>query len=254
MFKCKIELEGSLKKLSLEDGLHLKEFGELISKLAKCIENDNIKFTVTGIEGNSYDAIVETDTIEGVEKFYEVHEKIKDEEYEELPDEYQEYANCLQRICFRNNIILKASSNALERTPVEIRYLKNANTDFDYSVITSITGKVVSLVGKNENNPYVTVETHRAEPLKIFVKGEQERTLSKFYKDYFIRFRIKTKRDSQGEFKSAVLIDFTVPKYTNLKTALEDVKQEFGDVFANIKDSAKLIRELRNDKEETPRL
>jgi hypothetical protein len=244
MFKCRLEIDGRYTKLSLEKGIYLKELTELLGKLAKCLETDDIKFILTGIEGNSYDPIIETPTIEGVDKFYDIHNTIQQQDYEDLPEEYQGYADALTKILFENGIYIKATSDVNDRK-IEIDTIKNTVTHHSYTVVTTLTGKIVALVGKNEKNPYITVEDFRGKTFKVFIKSEQERELSKFYKDFNIRFRVRIKNDASDEFISATLFDFTVPKYKTFDEAVNAVKAAYGDIFSNIADSAKAIREIR---------
>lgn len=247
MFRCKLKIDGHERKLSLENGLSFGELGELLSKLSKCIETDGIKFTLIGIENSSYTPYADTEEIEGVEKFNEVHRHILNKDYEQLNENEQSYADYLNTTLFERGIYIQTSNDKNDEK-VEVNSIKKKKiSKKNYSLITTITGKIVSIVGKSEDNPYITAQTSQLADYKIYIKPEDERKLFKFYKEFNIRFRIKLKKDlSSDKFIECNLIDYTIPKHKNFKDALEKTQLEYGDIFANIQDSAKAIRDLRN--------
>lgn len=244
MFKCRLKIEGRYKKLSLKDGLKLGEVGDLFSKLAKCLESKGAKFTLIGVDDTSYTPVIETERAEDIVIYKELHNDIQKKPYSELTNDEQEYASCLNSVLFANNLYIKAT-NDKDTEEIEISSITKSGAR-NYNSITTITGTIVSIVGKNEKNPYITVVTSLGKDYKIFIKGEQEKELSHFYKEAVLRLRIKQKIDSwTNKELDAVLFDFEVPKARNFLESVKQTKQEFGDIFIHIKDSAKLIRDLR---------
>lgn len=246
MFKCRLKIESRYKKLSLEDGLSLKEVGEIFSKLAKCLEDkDNIKFTLVGVDNTSYTPVIETDELKGVEIFKKIHLDISKKSFDELTNEEQDYASSLNTLLFEKGIYLKAI-NDNDKEEIEISSISKPGIR-NYSSITTITGTIVSIVGKNEKNPYITVTTSFGKDYKIFIKKEQEKELSHFYKEAVLRLRIKQKIDSwTNKELDSILFDFEKPDSRNFFDSVIKTKEEYGDIFLHIKDSATLIRELRN--------
>ena len=246
MFKCKLKIDGRLKKLSKKNGLHLKEIGEIFSKLAKCLENDNIKFTLTDIQDSSYTPVIETESEEGVEKFKAIHQRILTQPVEDLDFDEQEYAKTINKLLFERGIYIQAENDKDDKV-IEVQSIRKGTGRY-FSSITTITGKIVSIVGKNEKNPYITLETSQKKDYKVFISSEQENKLSTFYKNGIVRLRVKIKVDSwEHKEINASLFDFEIPEKRSFLDAIKETQKEFGDVFKHISDSAKLLRELRNE-------
>lgn len=244
MFKCRLKIEGRYRKLSLKDGLKLGEVGELFSRLAKCLESKGAKFTLIGVDDTSYTPVIETENVDDITIYKELHSDIQKKSFDELTSDEQEYASYLNTILFEKDIYIKAT-NDKDTEEIEINSITKPSFR-NYNSITTITGKIVSIVGKNEDKPYITVITSLGKDYKISLNTDQEKELSHYYKDAVLRFRIKQKIDSwTNKELYAVLFDF---EKTEPRTFLESIlktKEEFGDVFIHIKDSASLIRDLR---------
>ncbi len=242
MFRCKLKIDGQHKKLSLKDGLSIKELGEILSKLAKCLEKDGVKFILVDVEESSYTPCIETVDQEGEQRFNELHSLIRQGSYDDLSNEQREYADTLKRVLFDKGITLSAIDSKNEEIPIKSITKKS----FKFTSITTVTGRIVSLSGANEKAPNFTLKTAR-ETYKINISVEQEKSLKKFYKEGKIRARIKLPIKSTNENSFARLIDYEILGNARFIDSIKATTEKFGDIFKNIQDSAKLLKELRSN-------
>jgi hypothetical protein len=249
MFKCRLEIDSKIEKLSAENGLTIQELGGLLLKLGKCIENKGHKFILTGLDFHSYDPVFVTDTLEAADEFLDIHETVITTDYEDLPFEYREYADELDYILKERGVYINATHEKSERK-IEITEINKAKVGKSYHTISNITAKIVSINGKNESEPYIVIEDYRGKLVRVNIKAIQESELSQFYKKYFIRFRIRIKRNPSSKLQVGSLLAFNVPAFKTLAESIEAAKAKYGDIFSNIIDSAKAIKELREDKYE----
>lgn len=239
-------MEGRFTKLSIENGISISDLGTILVKLGKCLEYNDVKFTLVGVENTSYTPLVDTEDEAGVEAFKSIHSEIGNNDFNDLPKEYQEYADALNDILFENGIYLEAT-NTKDNIVIPLSSIAHQATIHTYFSITSIYGTIVSLIGKNEKSPYITIKTTHGIDFKIFVKSDQEKKLKQFYKEDTIRFRVRQKISTKDNKPiEGTLLDYLVPERISFSDALQKAKSEFGDVFSHIDDSAELIRQLRN--------
>jgi hypothetical protein len=244
MFECRLKIDGLHRKLSLEDGLNIKDLSEILTNLSKCLSEKSAKFILTKIVESSYMPVIETYDTESIDIFNEIHENISSGNFKELPSSYQEYAKSLNNILFKNGLYIEVSNSNNEvntkLTAVEI------DKEITYSSITTLTGRIVSLIGKNEKDPHIAFKTLRGVDYNILVSPEQEKSLKNFYKESQLRLRVKIKIDATTSAVSKTnLIDFEALGDIDFLDAIDIVKNDFGDIFININDSAQLLRNLR---------
>lgn len=245
MFTCKLQIEGLYRKLSLEDGLNLKDLTELLSKLSRCLGKSASKFTLTTIENTSYSPVIETDDSEVVDGFNEIHKLISNTEIERLPKEHQDYAIALNKILFKNNLYI-TTHNSKDESSVKLTSLTKLDSKQYYYIITTIHGKLISLYGKNEKSPYIALKTRTGIDYTIHVTPNQEKEVSSFYKGLSLHLRVRLKKDvKNGNILHADLIDYTIPENISFFQIIENVKREYGDIFKNVSDSAKHLQEIR---------
>ncbi len=246
MYKCKLQIEGLYRKLSLEDGINLKDLAELLTKLSKCLGKNSNKFILTDIENTSYSPIIDTDDLEVVEDFNKVHQIISETELERLPKDFQDYAKSLNKILFANNLYITTHNSINERS-IKLTALTKLDAKQFYFSITTLNGKIVSLYGRNEDKPAIAVKLASTEDVIINVTADQEKEISNFYKGLNLRLRVRLKKDiKNGNIIGAALIDYTIPNELSFLESIERVKLEYGDIFKNVLDSAKHLNEIRN--------
>lgn len=247
MYKCKLQIEATDRKLSNEDGINLKDLSELLSKLIKCLGNKASLFTLVDIENSSYTPTFETDVEAAVDEFNLIHESVNDINPQQLPKDQREYASALKRILFERGLYITASNSKDERSVRLIELSKHKKKGY-YVSITSITGKLKAMYGIVEYNPHVFVITPNGYEHRIYVTPKQELELSHYYKNINLKFRIRNKIDLlSGDTIQSNLIDFEPLSDNNLYSTIQNVKSEYGDIFKNIEDSAALLQDLRNN-------
>ena len=247
MYKCKLQIEAKDRKLSNEDGINLKDLNDLLSKLVKCLGNKATLITLVDIENSSYTPTLETSGEDVVDRFNEIHEAVSDTDFKHLPKDEKDYASALNRVLFERGLYITASNTRDEKS-IKLKGIGKKNTKNYYFNINTITGQIQALYGKVELNPHVFVRTGNGFEYSIYVTPEQELKLSPFYKNTNIRFRIRSRIDvNTGDNLQANLIDFTPLSDKSFYSTIQDVKNEYGDIFKNIEDSAKLLQNLRND-------
>lgn len=244
MTKCRLEIDGRYEKLSSTNGLTIEELGEILHTLGRSLGKSH-KYTLTGIEFNSYDPVIETDE-EGATLLLDANELIATKDYDDLPVELQHYADALEKILKERGVSLNVTSENSDRK-IKITEIKRANFKPTYHTITTITAKIVSINGKNEAQPYLTIEDYRGKTIRLNIKSNQESELSQFYKKFYIKFRVRVNRNLQTEQQNATLLGFTIPEHNTLFDSINSAKEKYGDIFLNIIDSAKAIRELRDN-------
>ncbi len=242
MFKCKLEIDNRYSKLSLEKGVYLTALAEILSKLAKCIETETIKYTLYTIEGNSYDPILITETEEGATRFNDTHRDITEKEPDQWTASEREYAIALNVLLKETGIYIKASTD-LGGEAIEINDVKLKRKLNKYSSITTLTAKIVGIDGKNEKKPYLILEDFRSKKIRAFINPEHEEKLASYYKRQAIKFRLRLSTEVVGTIDYGRVIDFIIPEPVNLKEKIKQIRESFPDIFSNIADSANLLRQ-----------
>jgi hypothetical protein len=246
MYTYKLKIEGNQRKLSNEDGLNLKDLTNLLSKLIKCLGSNAYLFTLSDIENSSYTPTLKTPVEEGIDLLDEIHEAVAKNEIENLSTDYKNYALELNKVLFERGLHITLINSRDEKI-IKLSGLTKDSTKGYYYNLTSVTGKVISLYGKVELNPHILVRTGNGFEYSIYVNQDQEIKLGGFYKNTTIRFRIRSKIDGvTGKAIQSNLIDFTPLNSSNFYSAIQNIKSEYGDIFKNIEDSAKLLQNLRN--------
>ncbi|MGZ3767544.1 MAG: hypothetical protein ACXVA2_22970 [Mucilaginibacter sp.] len=230
----------------MADGLNLKDLASVLEKLSKCLGKDANKFTLTEIENTSYSPVLETDDTEVVSNFNEIHKAISNTELERLPKDYQDYANTLNKILFVNGLYL-TTHNSIDESSTKLTSLTKLESNQFYYSITTLSGKLISLYGKNEAKPSIAIRISNGEEFTIHVTPSQEKEVSEFYKGLNLRLRVRLKKDiKNGNVITASLIDYTIPTDLTFLQSIERVQLQYGEIFQNINDSAKHLNEIRN--------
>lgn len=248
MYNCRLKIESRYKKITLEEGLSLQELGEILVKLSKCLEVKNVKFIITGIEHKSYTPIVSTEKEEDAKKFNLIHSDIFSLPFDELSFDEKNYASALNKILFERGLFLTVN-NQIDEADIVLKDI-NKSKSKNYNTVTTINAKIVIVNGRDEARPYITIKASNNTIYKLSVNPEQEKSLSGYYKDSTIRFRVRLKSNASFPVESTEvsgkLLDFSIPSKKVFTESLIEVKNKYQSLFSNIADSAKLLNELRN--------
>lgn len=245
MFKCILKINDRLNTINPVTGLDLKNLTALLNKLANCLDK-KYKYILKEVSESSQAPIIETETPEAVEAFTQLHKDISSREMEDLGEEQREYAVYLNEFLFSKGLYIQAA-NSKDQTLIEISEIDFNKKATHFYSINTIQGKIISINGKSEKKPFVFIQTSRGDEHKVFIDPEHEIALSHIYKEFFLRARVKTKIDSlDGKEISSKLLSYDVPSSTGFLQSIEETKKLYPNIFANIEDSAKLLRDNRN--------
>lgn len=245
MFKCKLQIDGVNRKLSLDDGISFKELAELFFKLSKCLAEDSNNLTLTLIENSSYSPVWTAETQASADKFQFVHRVLSNNNIYELSPALKEYGEYLNKTLLEKGIYIRATIDSSDEI-IEIKSIDTSKLIKTYYSITSIFGQIVIINGKDDSKPFVSIKDVRDKVYKIYLNAEQEETLKDIYKKGNVRFRVRLRKVVDSQELEGKLIDFHIPEFSSLFDAIEDTQKSFGDIFYQIKDSAKILSELRN--------
>jgi hypothetical protein len=245
MYQCKLKIDGNNRELTLTDGLSMKDLSELLNKLAICLKNKGATFYLTSIEDNCQMPIIDTKNEEDVDDFNSLHDKLENFPFERLPKEYRDYGNSLNKLLFKNNMHI-TTINSKNETSFKLTSINKAKTKKFYYTIKTLTGKIVSIYGKNEKYPSIAFRSFDDKDYTIYITQEQEKNIGQFYKEKTVKIKskfridIETKRHIYGDMIN-LEIKSTVPFFDQL----DILNKSNISFFDDIDDSADFIKQLR---------
>lgn len=243
MTKAKFHITIDDKKGSLnkENGISIDKIGDLLKGLYTAIDDGKkIKCSLSNVSGNCYRLDFTSKNIDHETNFIELHQNIKELNFDQLPNKLKDYARVLSGILNNEYCLIVFNSQKKQITTIkEINYRKKIESYYTYNTIygylSQVGDKTVSSTVKN-----ISIDGYSRQ---IKVKDGEDIQLNPHYRKQKLRVRVKEKRTVNSDrVISAELIEFDVVNSGSLSQNLKKT----ANVKLNILKGKKSLDEVIN--------
>jgi hypothetical protein len=234
-FEITLRFDDDDHSLTARNGLAIDDLSELLSHLSKAVPfQSEDKIVLSEIRGNCYALNLATNSIVVHNSLKIVHEKIGLNDYSGLNHYQKNYAKKIKSVLGNN---LKLDVYTKDKSfEVKINHIALPKQSEFYFNIVSINGLITSIGSKSlKSKSFIHISSTSFD---IEVTRDQERELSKYFKNRKINFIINKKISTENsDVKSAKLESFNVLNDDKFTDILSKIREEISDdIYDNFKD------------------